>query len=212
MALLAPTAKMTRHQGRLAYNMISIPTITYSLAACTFSKTQLEQIQAPALYTFLPAMGWNRTTSRAIIHGPEELGGINIPPLYAIHGASKIISMLTNIQAKTELGKLFVINTNWLQLVSGHEQQIFQTYGNISYVRQNWLLHLKVYMEECPITMKSKHFWLPQIRRQNDVILMELAIQYTANVYQLKIINNWRIYFQAQIGRASCRERVLLMV
>ena len=197
LALLAPTAKMTRHQGRLAYNMIYIPTITYSLAACTFSKIQLEQIQAPALYNFLPAMGWNRTTSRAIIHGPEELGGINIPPLYAIHGASKIISMLTNIQAQTELGKLFVININWLQLVSGREQQLFQSYGSISYVRQNWLLHLKGYMEECSLTMKSKHFWVPKLRRQNDVILMDVAIQYTANVYQLKIINNWRIYFQA---------------
>ena len=99
LAQLASTAKMTRHQGRLAYNMIYIPTITYSLVACTFSKTQLDQIQAPALYKFLPAMGWNRTTSRAIIHGPEDFGGFNIPPLYTIQGASKIISIFTNIQA-----------------------------------------------------------------------------------------------------------------
>ena len=83
LALSVSTSKLTRQQGRLSYNMIYIPTITYCLRACTFSQAQLDKIQAPALYKFLPAMGWNRTSSRAIIHGPEELGGFNIPPLYA---------------------------------------------------------------------------------------------------------------------------------
>ena len=45
--------------------------------------------------------------------------------------------------------------------------------------------------------MKSQHFWVPKIRRQPDAILMKVALKYTTNVFQLKCINNWRIYFQA---------------
>ena len=197
LALSVSTSKMTRQQGRLSYNMIYLPTITYCLRACTFSQEQLDKIQAPALYKFLPAMGWNRTTSRAIIHGPEELGGFNIPPLYAIQCAAKIVSMFTNIQAQTELGKLLVINTNWVQLVTGLKTQIFDNCGKISYIKENWLLHLKTYMDACSISFQSQHFWVPKIKRQRDIILMEEAVRYTSQVAHLKIINTWRIYFQA---------------
>ena len=69
--------------------MIYIPTITYCFPACSFSAIHLEEVQAPALFYFLPAMGWFRSSLREITHGPEELGGFNIPHLYAIQGAMK---------------------------------------------------------------------------------------------------------------------------
>ena len=74
--------------------MIYIPTITYCFPACSFSAIHLEEVQAPALFYFLPAMGWFRSSLREITHGPEELGGFNIPHLNAIQGAIKKLHYL----------------------------------------------------------------------------------------------------------------------
>ena len=142
-------------------------------------------------------MGWRRTSARAIVHGPVEHGGFNIPHLYAIHGASKLMTVYTNIQAKSELGQVFIININWLQLLIGRQKQFFQDNRPVVYLRQNWLLHLQEYMGLCNLSFASRKFWVPKHKRQNDVILMEAAHSYTEKFSVLRCINNWRLFFQA---------------
>ena len=44
--------------------------------------------------------------------------------------------------------------------------------------------------------MKTKLFWVPTMKRQNDLVIMVVAYKYATNVYQLKCIENWRIYFR----------------
>ena len=117
--------------------------VTYCLSACSFTAGQLERVQAQALFQFLPAIGYLQKTSRALVHGPIEFGGYNIPHLYAIHGAQKIITVINHIRANTDLGKTFVININILQLTSGRSTQFLSVENPLSYIPDNWLLHLK---------------------------------------------------------------------
>ena len=140
-------------------------------------------------------MGWLRTTSRAIIHGPEELGGFNIPHLYAIQGTTKLMTIYKHMQANTEMGQLITLNINWLQLTVGWETQIFEDTRKITYVKTNWLIHLKEYINKCQIQIKSQKFWKPKMKREKDLMVMDEALKFTSNVVHLKYINAWRIYF-----------------
>ena len=142
-------------------------------------------------------MGWRRTSARAIVHGPEELGGFNVPHLHAIQGASKLMTVYTNIQAKSELGQVKIININWLQLLIERQKQFFQDKRPVVYLRQNWLLHLKEYMGQCRLSFLSRKFWVPKDKRQNDVMIMEAVDAYTTKINVLRCINNWRIHFQS---------------
>ena len=101
--------------------------------------------------------------SREITHGPVELGGFNIPHLYAIQGAMKLKTLFNNIQSQSELGKLLIININWLKLTVGWSRQIFQDNRTVPYIKENLLLNLKEFMDKCQITLKSKHFWIPKV-------------------------------------------------
>ena len=127
LAQIAQGANISNHQARVAFHMIYLPTISYSLPACSFTLQQTESIQAKALERFLPAMGWRRTSSRALVHGPLEFGGYNIPHLFALQGTQKMTTMINHIRAKTELGQLFLTNINWIQLLSGRGYTFYPT-------------------------------------------------------------------------------------
>ena len=135
-------------------------------------------------------MGWMKTAS-------EELGGINILQLFAIQGASKLLSLVINIQAQSKLGNLLVININWLQLMVGRQKQSSQDKRDITYVRTNWLLKFKEYMDICQITCKSQHFWVPKEKRKYDDVKVEAAYRYANITFELKRINSSKIYFKA---------------
>ena len=197
MAQIAHGARMSKHHARVAFHMIYIPTIQYCLPACSFSLKQGEMIQAKALEKFLPAMGWRRTSSRALVHGPIELGGYNIPHMFALQGTQKLITMINHIRAKTEIGKLFIANINWIQVLSGRGTQFLHDNFKIEYIPENWTLHVQSYMRECNISLKSDKFWTPDLARKNDIFLMEAAIGINSGLKDLQIINYWRLYFRA---------------
>ena len=178
---LVGVSQMTRHQARTSFHSIYLMSITYSFPACSLSEKQMQQIQAKPLEHFLPAMGWLRTTSRAMIHGPIEKGGGNIPHLYAVQCGLKIMVVLNHIRANTELGQLILININWLQLEGGRSIQLFQDHYRMEYIKDNWLTHIQQYMQQCNLQLKSSKFWTPKMHRLNDAIIMERAAQYTTN-------------------------------
>jgi hypothetical protein len=196
MAQLVAAGPMSRHHARVSYSMIYIQSMVYCFPACSFTINQMQKIQAKSLEYFLPAMGWRRTTSRALIHGPIELGGANIPNLYAVHGALKIITIYNHIQAESDIGSLLVININWLQLVIGRQQQFFADKRDINYIPTNWLLHVKEFLNRNKLSITSDLFWIPSTCRANDINLMEAAWNYTKNKNKLRHINNWRLYFK----------------
>ena len=196
LAQIVNSSHMSKQQARLAYTMIYIPTITYSLAACSYTLQQAGKIQAKALDNFLPVMGWRRTSARALVHGPLELGGINVPHLYAIQGATKLMTLFNHIRGKTALGLLLITNINWVQLISGKGSHILSATDYILYIHNNWILNPQEYMHTCYLTIKTNIFWLPSLQRVNDELLMEAAgkLQFTSK--EMRTINNWRMFFQ----------------
>jgi hypothetical protein len=114
----------------------------YSLPALSLSLEACKNIQRYAITQFLPAMGYERNMPGAVVFRPSSYGGIGIRHLYTEMACKKIESMISHIGAQTALGKTMCININSLQLCIGLETPMFETQMPISYIDNNWLLHI----------------------------------------------------------------------
>jgi hypothetical protein len=54
------------------------------------TKQDCDKLTSQVLMAILPKMHLNRNTSRATVHGPEELDGLALPHLHTIQGIDKI--------------------------------------------------------------------------------------------------------------------------
>jgi hypothetical protein len=70
------TSSVTRIQATTSWNSIYIPAVAYPLVATHFQEKDLNRIENKALMAFLPKIGYNRHTPRAVVYGPEECGGM----------------------------------------------------------------------------------------------------------------------------------------
>jgi hypothetical protein len=197
-------APLTRKQANMAYKTIYIPSMRYGLPACSLSCKQIESIQQSTLDKFLPVMGLEHGSPRALIHGPLEMGGCEIPHLYTEMMGLKIEAIISHMRADSTLGKLFRININYLQLISGLDSPIFSSRDNIGYIQDNWLTHLRNFIIEINGKFHIKDLWLPNKLREHDLVLMTEFSSLGLTMNELKLINNWRIFFQVNTLAELC--------
>jgi len=72
-------------------NSILLWKLAYPLVVITFNAQQCMEIMQPLLHIGLPKIGFVCTISRAVVHGPLGLAGLNIPNLYM----EQLVSQLT---------------------------------------------------------------------------------------------------------------------
>jgi len=73
---------------------VLMPKLQYSLVVTTLTETQCNEIMKPVLQAGLPAMGINWNFPRAVVHGPVEYQGLNLPNLYSEQLITQIGTML----------------------------------------------------------------------------------------------------------------------
>jgi hypothetical protein len=195
---------LTRKQANMAYKMIYIPSMRYGLPACSLSCAEIDSIQKSTLDKFLPFMGFEHGSPRPLVHGTQEMGGYEIPHLYTEMMGLKIESIIAHIRADSILGKSFRININYLQLLSGLESPIFSSRDNIGYITANWLTRLRHYILEINGTFIIKDVWTPTKLRENDVVLMTEFLTLGLTQAELRLLNNWRLFFQVNTLAKLC--------
>jgi hypothetical protein len=187
---------LTRKQANMAYKAIYIPFMRYGLPACSLSCENIETIQKLTIDKFLPFMGYEHGSTRALIHGPLEMGGCEIPHLYSEMLGLKVESIIAHIRADSVLGESFCININYIQLLSGLEQPMFSSRDNIGYITNNWLIHLRNFLIDINGTLHIKYLWKTTKLRQNDIVLMSEFTSLGHGQTELRLINNWRLFFR----------------
>lgn len=197
-------ASLTRKQAKMAYKMVYIPSLKYGLPACSLKPKQIDNIQNFTIDKFLLFMGFEHGSKQFLIHGPSEMGGANIPHLYTEMMGMKLEAFISHIRAKTVLGQSFTNNLNYIQLIAGIEEPIFESREDISYLEDNWILHLRDYLLEINGSLQIDDLWLPKKLRDNDVNLMKAFKNLQLTKSELRLINNWRIYFQVNYLSEIC--------
>lgn len=195
LAIRTAQGQLTRLQARRAFSSIYIPSISYSLVTTNLSPKLMADIQSKAMLAFLPAMGYERTFPRAVVFGPSKFGGLNLCRLYTETCIAKVGTVLSHIRRQSGLGKLILININWLQLHAGILEPIFHNTIPLPYLKQNWLLHMREFLWSTKSRIVIPEQWTPTLRRQNDCTIMEKLSALSVGTDVLRIVNNWRLYF-----------------
>ena len=81
-------------------------------------------------------------------------------------------------------------------MTSGLETPIFESREDIDYIDSNWLLHLRDYMIHINAVLELPQVWKILKQRENDVVLMDVFKQRGLSKSELRLINNWRIFYQ----------------
>jgi len=76
------TTKVTHSTAEFGIRQMILRKLEYPLVAMMFTQHQCADIMHPILSQDLPLAGFVRTFPRAIMHGPLQWGGLNIPNLY----------------------------------------------------------------------------------------------------------------------------------
>ena len=95
------------------------PSRTYPFVATYLEEKVLVKIENKAIMTFLPKMGYNQTTARAVVYGPAEHGGIGIKSLYAEQPVAQITALSQHLRLGSPLGGTIRLNLNWVQIIAG---------------------------------------------------------------------------------------------
>jgi hypothetical protein len=137
-------ANFTRKQTKTAWNVIYIQWVTYSSVATYLEEKELVKIENKAIMVFLPKMGYNRTTARAVVCGPAEQGGIGIKSLYAEKSIAQITALIQHTRLYSPLGRTIRINLDWVQITAGIAKPVLKDTQPIQHMEGEWFKSLRV--------------------------------------------------------------------
>jgi len=87
-------ARLTHTDALFSLHSSILQKMAYPLAVTTFTEQQCSELMKPILSAGLPKIGCIRSMPRAVIHGPIEKAGLNIPNLYTEQAATQLIMLL----------------------------------------------------------------------------------------------------------------------
>ena len=189
------SSSITRSQATTAWNSIYIPSIAYPLVATYIDEDSLNKIESRALMAFLPKMGYNRNTARAVIYGPEEYGGLGIKNLYVEQSIEQIKAFMQHTRLDSPLGKTMLINLDWAQLIAGIQKPIFEDTRHLPHMEGEWFQSIRHFLHATFGQLKTDNIWTPQPEREHDMCIMDLIDNSSATAMQC--INRCRIFLQA---------------
>jgi hypothetical protein len=153
---------------------------------------------------FLSGMGYDRSIPRALIYGPSEFGGFGIRHLYTEMLGMKIDTVVNHVRADTQLGKAFRTNLNYLQSTAGITAPILESGTPLPYIDNNWILHLRQFLNEITAKLEINNIWLPKINCTQDIPLMTAFMKHTTIRAELRVLKNWRLYYKVIFFSEIC--------
>jgi hypothetical protein len=186
-----------RRIARKAFNSNYISSMLYSLVATNVLKKDIDEIQQKSTATFIRLQGYEILYPRAVIYGPQKMGGVGVLKLSVESNCNKVECIISNMNAQTKLGKEFLVNLNWLQIHSGQSCAVMNSKKRFDYMENNWFFPVKEFLNK--INGKiiiPPELWLPKPMRENDLIIIDYIEDLDMTRQQKIIFNNWRLFFQ----------------
>lgn len=200
LANIVATSGLYPYQADVALRMIYTPAMTYSLPSVSIPEAALNKIQNKTIESFLPAMGFNKSFPSAVVLGPKEYGGLGVPHLYPEMNLMKIEYLLMHLRSNSDLGKLFQINLNWIQLHLGLSTPLFECKHPIKHMCNCWFTHIHEFLLKINARLVIPNTYQPKMERELDCCIMEViegcSVPLSKN--QLRHMHNWRLFFKVQ--------------
>jgi hypothetical protein len=191
-------SSLSREEAWCSYILHFLPAVTFSLPVSSFTETQCEKNQSPAIMAVLPKLHFNRHTARSIVFGPVAMGGIGLPHIYATQSIGQLQLFIGHTRSADKTEKYIRITMSYLQLLTGSNTALLQLpYPKYDkWIDHSWLTSIWKLCHRSRIDISVKNHWTPSLLRTNDVMLMDYFIMNKYNPNELALLNKCRIYLQ----------------
>lgn len=182
----------------MSYLQYFIPRIGFPLPVLTLSEQQCKETQSPALRAVLSKLHLNQHTTCSIVHGPEKIGGLNIPTIYFLQCNGQLQLLIGHLRAKDKTANLILISMSKLQLMVGSSTPFFHlkypTYTK--WIESSWLTSIWQWVTRAKFLLIIKRSWTPSIQRIQDIMLMDYFVSSQYEPNELQALNRCRLYLQ----------------
>ena len=193
----------TRFEARLAYHRVWWPKMAYPLPANNFSNAQCQKLQSTCDKTFLPRLGINRQTPKAIIHGPATLGGLSFKHVYTEQGALHASLLLYHLRQPTteQCNQMSQIMLSHLAIESGLSasplsidvpMHHLRNYLLPSFLKTTWL-----YLHDIGAEIKSSSINVIESQRTHDIFLMDEFTSLEISGKDIRRLQRCRLFLKA---------------
>jgi hypothetical protein len=190
-ARLINCSTLDRTESQTFYWAIYRLSSNYPLPTAHFTFKELDKVQAKSHVAMVTHMGYNRTTSKAVLYGPTSLGGAGLFHLYDDQGYGQIKTLLKHWRTPdSQIGRMLRIAVAWAQQCSGTGTSI-----KLPHLECKWLASLRQFLQDIEGQIHLRHDFVEPLQRQHDSFLMDLAIGTKKfGKAELRRINYCRMY------------------
>jgi hypothetical protein len=164
----------------------------------SLNQKQCSSIQSPAICAILSKLHLNQHTSCAIVFGPSDYGGLDLPELYTSEGIGQFRFLLGHLRLHDKTAKLILIYISYIQLLVVSSTLFF----NLPYTAYShstdggWLVSVWNFLFTTGLQIQIKRALVTQPPRKADMAIMDFFISLNLKPKQLKILNRCRVYLQ----------------
>ena len=179
------------------YRSIYIPSMKYTLPVSVLNKKRMEEITKKTKRLFLNRQGISNSTSLSVVYGSKKWGHLGMFDLYQEQGFMNLQSFVNIWYRTDQMGQMMRITfEEWMYHI-GIGENPFQTLKwTFEYDESVWIKRI---YEVCKYNEIKLDFQCQEIPllRENDSYIMEKALQFSFNAFQLRCINFCRLYLGA---------------
>ena len=178
------------------YHAIYLPSMCYPFPSSTISDAFCTALQRQLKKAFLPKYGFNRNMPNAVVYGPSELGGIGLRTLSVERGIAQVYHFLACIRSEGVQHQLAKIMVSWGQFLAGTGIPVLEDVHTIlpHMEPMQWLPQMRTFLSTVDCRIELEQTFVPDLQREQDSFLMDLALAFTTSPTDLKLINACRLY------------------
>ena len=190
------SSRLSAHNVTTFHKTMYFPSMRYSLAALAVDEEELHLLQQKIAPTILQRLGASEKTALAIRHGPKEFAGMDITDLRTELGVEMIQCLRHSVYARTEVGKMILINLAHSQQEAGIGPLLMEHPStHISYVTPTWITSVRQFMSNHNITLTFTEDYGLKLKTKNDKFIMNLEalaclpeeVQYDINLVRIHL-------------------------
>ncbi len=171
--------------------------LTYSSSIPTVTPKQANWIESPALCATLKKMGFEASTSQAVVWGDRDYGGVGMPSYFCEQGVAKVLRATAHVRDYSEARKLFLVGLSHWRTTAGTAKCPLLDHRDMPHLDFGWLTAVRNFLRYIGVKI---HFpGLPTYAkpRLHDVNIMEAFMDVYTSAAQLRAVNRVRLYLRA---------------
>ena len=188
---------LSRKETGIYYRGIYQLSVGYPLPVCYFTFPELEKAQKQAHIAMLTHSGYNRTTNKAVVYGPEHYGGIDFFHLMDLQGYGQLELFMKFWRCpSTEAGSILRITMSWVQYYTGVGWPVLRDADIwIPHMPTAWIASFREYLKDIGAHLDLVDTYIPPLQRQGDEYIMDIVLnQHIFSTKEAKRVNYCRMY------------------